>query len=80
MKPTPAGLIITEFLKPVKHAGEYNALSGAFGHHVAEGRWLHDSQYLDSDIRFWLRTGEDGGIRKDFHQFSGWAAAALYGH
>ena len=31
-----------------------------------------------SDIHFWLRTGENGGIRKNLHQFSGWVAAALY--
>ena len=78
IKETPDGFLVTEFLKPVKHAAEYNALSCAFGHHVAEGRWLRDRQFIDGDIHFWLRTGEDGGIRKNFHQFSGWAAAALY--
>jgi hypothetical protein len=78
IKQTPAGFIITEFLKPVKHAGEYNALSCAFGHHVAEGRWIRDSRFLDQDIRFWLRGGENGGLHKNFHQFSGWAAWALY--
>ena len=74
IKRTPDGFLITEFLKKVNHAGEYNALSCAFGHHVAEARWLHDRQYLDGDVRFWLR----GGPRSNFHQFSGWAAAALY--
>jgi hypothetical protein len=78
IKETPDGFLITEFLKPVNHAGQYNALSCAFGHHVAEGRWLRDPAYLDGDVGFWLRTGDDGGIRKNFHQFSGWAAAALY--
>src|SRR5260370_34317843 len=78
IKETPAGFIITEFLKPVKHAAEYNALSCAFGHHVAEGRWLHDQKCVEQDIFFWLRTGDGGGLRKNFHQFSGWAAAALY--
>ncbi len=78
IKQTPEGIIITEFLKPVKHAAEYNALSCAYGHHVAEGRWLHDSRPVEEDTHFWLRTGENGGIRKNFHQFSGWAAAVLY--
>jgi hypothetical protein len=78
IKRTPAGFIITEFLKPVKHAGEYNALSCAFGHHIAEGRWLRTTSYLDHYARFWLRGREGGGIRKNFHQFSEWAAAALY--
>jgi hypothetical protein len=78
IKQTPSGLIVTEFLKPVKHAAEYNALSCAFGHHVAEGRWLRDPRPIDEDTRFWLTTGDSGGIRGNFHQFSGWAAAALY--
>ena len=78
IKRTPSGFIITEFLKPVQHAGEYNALSCAFGHHVAEGRWLKTTSYLDEYARFWLCGGDNGGIRKNFHQFSGWAAAALY--
>jgi hypothetical protein len=78
VKETPAGFLVTEFLKPVKHAGEFNALSCALGHHIAEGRWLRDPQFIDGDVHFWLRTGESGGIRKNLHQFSGWVAAALY--
>jgi hypothetical protein len=78
IKQTPLGFIVTEFLKPVKHAAEFNALSCALGHHIAEGRWLRDPRYIDQDIHFWLRTGENGGIRSNLHQFSGWTAAALY--
>ena len=62
----------------MKHAAEFNALSCALGHHIAEGRWLADRQFIDGDIHFWLRTGENGGIRKNLHQFSGWVAAAVY--
>ncbi len=78
IKKTPAGFIITEFLKPVKHATDYNALSCAFGHHVAEGRWLHTREYVDEYARFLLTSGPNGGLHPKFHQFSGWAAAALY--
>jgi hypothetical protein len=78
IKETPAGFLITEFLKPVNHASEYNALSCALGHHIAEGRWLRDPRFVDGDVHFWLRTGEGVGIRKNLHQFSGWTAAALY--
>lgn len=78
IKQTPLGFIITEFLKPVSHASEYNALSCALGHHVAEGRWLHDPRFVEEDIHFWLSTGENGGIRKNLHQFSGWIASAVY--
>ncbi len=54
---TPAGFILTEFLKPVKHATTYNAISCAAGLHISEGRWLRDPRYLDDYIRFWLRGG-----------------------
>lgn len=75
---TPKGFVITEFLKPVNHATEYNAISCAYGHHVAEGRWLHEKQYLDSYTSFWLESGEEGGLQPRFHQFSGWASFAVY--
>jgi hypothetical protein len=78
IKKTPVGFLVTEFLKPVNHASEYNALSCALGHHIAEGRWLRDPQFIDGDVAFWLRTGDGGGIRKNLHQFSGWTAAALH--
>src|SRR5581483_8418504 len=65
IKHTPAGFLVTEFLKPVKHAGPYNSLSCAFGHHVAEGRWLHEPRYVDQDIHYWLRGGENGGLAKN---------------
>jgi hypothetical protein len=78
IKKTPEGFLITEFLKPVNHASEYNALSCALGHHIAEGRWLRDRAFVEQDIHFWLCTGENGGIRKNLHQFSGWTAAAVY--
>lgn len=78
IKQTPAGFLITEFLKPVNHASDYNSLSCALGHHIAEGRWLRDPQYVDGDIHFWLYGGENGGLRRNLHQFSGWTAAAVF--
>jgi hypothetical protein len=78
LKRTPKGWVITEFLRPVAHASEYNAISCALGHHVAEGRWLRDRQYVEQDVRFWLQSGENGGLQKHYHNYSSWAAAALY--
>ena len=78
IKKTPLGFLITEFLKPVKHASQYNALSCALGHHIAEGRWLRTRDYLDQDILFWLKSGENGGLHPKLHQFSGWTSAAVY--
>jgi len=42
------------------------------GHHFYEGRWLHDTQYLDNYARFWFRKG--GSPRR----YSFWSADAIY--
>lgn len=78
IRETPDGLVLTEFITPVSHAGPHNTVSCAFGHHVVEGRWLRNQQLLDEYTHFWFRSGENGGPARHFHQFSSWAAAALY--
>ena len=78
IKETPAGVIITEFIVPVRHAGSYNSISCALGLHVAEARWLRDRRYLDEYVRFWFRGGPDGKPEPKFHHYSSWLAAALY--
>ena len=77
LKQTPKGFVVTEFLTPVSHAGEFNTLSCAAGFHLAVGRWLREPQYLDDYIRFWLR-GNHGKLPPHFHQFSSWFAAAAW--
>ena len=77
IKQTPAGFVVTEFLAPVRHAGPYNTISCAFGHHLAEGSWLRDHRPLDEYTRFWFRSGEGGRAASHFHKFSSWAAAAI---
>lgn len=76
IKATPQGRVLTEFLTPVSHAGAYNTISCAVGHHVAEGRWLRDAGLLDEYLRFWFR-GADSGPQPHFHKYSGWVAAAV---
>ena len=78
LKKTPDGFVFTEFIRPVGHATEHNTVSCALGHHINEGRWLHDSRYIDGYARFWLTSGKDGGLQPDLHKFSGWVADALY--
>jgi hypothetical protein len=77
LKQTPKGFVITEFLTPVSHAGEFNTISCATSLHIAEGRWLRDDRYLNDYTRFWLR-GDDGKPAKKFHNFSSWLAAATW--
>jgi hypothetical protein len=61
IRQTPEGFIITEFLPDVPWAGKYNAISCPGMHHFNEGRWLHDSRYLNDYAYYWLRKG--GNVR-----------------
>ncbi len=72
IKNTPDGFVITEFLPPVGWAGKHNTINCAAGHHIYEGRWLHDPQYLNDYAIFWFRKG--GAVRS----YSFWAADALW--
>ena len=77
IKQTPKGFVITEFLPPVNHAGEFNTISCAASFHLAEGRWLHDERYLNDYTKFWLHA-DNGKPAKKFHNFSSWFAAATW--
>lgn len=75
---TPEGFIFTEFIEPVKHAGKFNSISCALGHHLYEGRWLKDNSYLQDYIKFWLYHADVGQSKQRFHQFSSWVDDAVY--
>jgi hypothetical protein len=77
LKQTPKGYVITEFLPPVSHAGEFNTISCAAGFHLTEARWLRDDRYLNDYTKFWLR-GDKGKPQPHFHKFSSWFAAAVW--
>jgi hypothetical protein len=72
IKKTPEGFVISEFLPSVPWAGKYNTISCAAGHHLREGRWLSDPQFLDDYSLFWFRNG--GSVRT----YSFWAADAIW--
>ncbi|GAB3996900.1 hypothetical protein GCM10028807_40680 [Spirosoma daeguense] len=77
LKETPEGFIFTEFITPVKHAGKYNAVSSALGHHIYEGRWLHNPKFIDDYISFWLYVDPKHTAQR-FHGFSSWVDDAVY--
>lgn len=77
LRQTPAGWVMTEFLPPVSHAGPYNTISCALGHHLAEARWLVDGRYGEQILEFWLR-GHKGGPQPHLHRYSQWLATAVY--
>lgn len=73
---TPQGYGITEFIVKRSYADKYNLISCALGHHIYEGRWLHDQQYVDQDVHLWFR-GNDGKPMSKLLKFSSWTADAL---
>ncbi|MDQ6479095.1 MGH1-like glycoside hydrolase domain-containing protein [Dyadobacter sp. LHD-138] len=73
---TPQGFIITEFLVDRNYADKYNMISCALGHHIYEGRWLHDQRYLNDYVHTWYR-GNEGTRMKKLLTFSSWTADAL---
>lgn len=77
LEKTPEGFIFTEFITPVGHAGKYNSISCALGHHIYEGRWLHDKQYVNQAIWYWL-FHDPYQHHPVFHKYSGWVANAIY--
>src|SRR5690606_16288309 len=77
LKETPHGFIFTEFIEPGKHEGKYGAISCALGHHIYEGRWLRNQEYIKQYIDFWL-IKEPTFKPSKFHSFSNWLSDAVY--
>ena len=57
IKQTDEGYVISEFMPRVPWAGKHNTISCPAGHHIREGRWLHDPVIIRDYIRFWLQGG-----------------------
>ncbi|MCE9554693.1 MAG: hypothetical protein K8T91_15155 [Planctomycetes bacterium] len=72
IKKTPDGFVVTEFLPKVSWSGKYNTINCPAGHHLYEGRWLHDPKVLDDYSIFWFRKG---GKPRDY---SFWAADSIW--
>jgi hypothetical protein len=79
LKQTPYGFIFTEFITPVSFTGVYNSSSSALGHQVYEGRWLHDPQYINQYINFWLYV-DPKQKKPHLHAFSSWIDDAVYNY
>ena len=77
IKQTPVGYVFTEFLVKRNYADKYNLISSALGHHIYEGRWLHDQKYLDDYIKVWYR-GNDGKPMGKLNAYSSWTIDAIY--
>jgi len=72
IKNTPDGFVITEFFPDVPWAGKHNAICCPASHQFYEGRWLHNTKYLDSYSRFWFLPDVNP------RSYSGWMADGIY--
>ena len=77
LKQTSDGYVFTEFITPVNHAGKHNTVSSALGHHIYEGRWLHNPEYFKQYISFWLFV-DPKTPRPHLRAFSSWLQYAIY--
>ena len=50
-----AGWVVSEFLPNVSYAGPDNVISCPLGHHLMEGRWLHDPVFMRDYAKSWLK-------------------------
>ncbi len=76
IKETPEGWGITEFLVDRPYADKYNLIACAIGHHIMEGRWLHNPEYIQQYAHVWYR-GNEGKPMNKLHKFSNWNSYAL---
>ncbi len=72
IKQTDDGFVITEFLPKVQWSGKHNTINCPAGHHIYEGRWLRNPEYVAEYINFWLHKSGDG-----IRQYSFWIADAV---
>lgn len=77
IKKTPVGHAFTEFLVERSYSDKYNLIACAIGHHTYESRWLHNPDYLKSNLNVWYR-GNEGSPMNKLHSFSSWTPDALY--
>jgi hypothetical protein len=79
LKQTPDGFVFTEFITQMNHGGKYNTISSALGHHIYEGRWLRNPQFINEYINFWLYV-DPKTPKPHLHAFSSWLQDAVYNY
>ena len=62
--------VVTEFSPQVPNSPVYNTINCAAGHHLAEGGWMRNTEFMDSYTRWWA-SGEP-----QYHYYY-WPATAI---
>lgn len=71
VKNTSDGYVVTEFLPSVPWAGKHNTINCPAGHHLYEGRWIHNREYMNDYSKFWFTEGAEP------RKYSFWAADSV---
>ena len=52
------GYVVTEFLPKVPWSGFQGTIDAAAGHHIMEGRWIHDEAIINDYVNFWAYSND----------------------
>lgn len=74
---TPVGWAMTEFLVQRNYADKWKLISSGVGHHIHEGRWLRNTEYMDQAIETWYK-GNDGKPMQKLTAYSSWMPYSIY--
>lgn len=68
---------MTEFLVERNYADKWKLISSGVGHHIHEGRWMRNPEYLDQIINTWYH-GNDGKPMAKLTAYSSWIPFSIY--
>ncbi len=74
---TPYGYGITEFSIKRSYSDKFNLIACALGHHIMEGRWLRNQNYLRGNLQTWY-FGNEGKPLSKMEKFTSWNPAAVF--
>lgn len=74
------GYMVTEFLPEVPWAGKHGSIPAAAGHHIMEGRWIHDESILNDYIQFWLKVDATPAAYTNWIGYAAWQRYLLNGN
>lgn len=71
------GWSFTEFIQPVSWASKFQSIPDSAGHHILEGRWLRDPNYVKDLIQLYTRGGVEVISGLSYTEF---IVSAIYEH
>ncbi|KAH8884362.1 carbohydrate-binding module family 13 protein [Thozetella sp. PMI_491] len=82
------GYLVSEFLQPAGYGAPFGGIVAAAGHHISEGRWLRNQQYIKDAVNYWLAGPGQFSKTANYdlnpdthdwaHEYSFWAASSVW--